>query len=311
MKQFLKIVSVFGCLVWLLALCADYAISKGLQHSHDRKFVVWNDIYHKSLNADLLVLGSSRAWTGYNTYILDSMLHVNSYNLGIDGQSIYYQILRYHTYRRFNQRPDVILLNVDYYSTFSSTSEKQYEREQYFPYFYDWELIRQVKDDKEFTILDRFCPLCRYIGYRYCFEMGIKTFFGVEESVGKDFYKGFQGQEIPWNSQPLWDKVRDLKIELREYEVLVDFIEEVKRENIKLLMARQPFYTGTDKYFNNVQDIERVFEELSERHDVPIVGEYETEMSGSTEYFYNHSHLNKKGAERFTIELCKKVIDRI
>ena len=46
-------------------------------------------MYQDSLNADVVVLGSSRAWTQYNPTILDSMLNTNVFINGIDGSAIY------------------------------------------------------------------------------------------------------------------------------------------------------------------------------------------------------------------------------
>lgn len=95
MKRFFQsILIVFGLLI-AVSIPFDYAFSNYLLHSKARKYVVWNDIIYDSVSADLLVLGSSRAWVQYDTHIIDSLLNTNSYNLGIDGGALNKQMLRY------------------------------------------------------------------------------------------------------------------------------------------------------------------------------------------------------------------------
>ncbi len=117
MKRFLIQFAIWLGIAFVVAILIDLMISSGLRKTDIRKYAVWNDIYKGGLHSDLIVIGSSRAWCGYNTYILDSLLNCDSYNLGIDGHGIEYQILRYDTYCRYNNPPQVVLVNIDFLST--------------------------------------------------------------------------------------------------------------------------------------------------------------------------------------------------
>ena len=178
MRQF-----IFRFIIWLLpvvvmALVADYVVSSGLRKTDIRRYAAWNDIYDGKIDADLVVLGNSQAWCSYNTYIMDTMLGVNTYNLGIDGHSLHYQLIRYDTYRRFCPKPKIVLLNVCYTGTFTIMADEAYDREQFFPYINDRVLISQVAKAKRITWIDRHVPLCRYFGYREDVENGVSSFFG-------------------------------------------------------------------------------------------------------------------------------------
>lgn len=134
MKRFIFIVfSVLGFLI-SFNLCIDLFLSHRLQQCQERKFVGWSDITQKQLNADLLIMGNSRAWAQYDPAIIDSVFNINSYNLGIDGSPFNRQIVKYNIYRHYQAKPKCIIVNID---CFSLTWRKGYEREQFFPYMWD------------------------------------------------------------------------------------------------------------------------------------------------------------------------------
>ena len=98
MKRFFKLLGVFGVILLLLSVAADYVISSGLRKSNNHLYSVWNDIYDSSIKPDVLIMGSSEAMYGFNTYIIDSLLNCNSYNIGVDGHALEFQLLKYNTY---------------------------------------------------------------------------------------------------------------------------------------------------------------------------------------------------------------------
>ena len=116
MNKFIKIFFFFTVIVTILSLATDYIISKGLRKCNLRQFQVWNDIYASNINGDWIISGNSRAWCSYSPKILDSVLHCNSYNIGIVGCPVNYQLFRYNTLIRFNPKPKYLIQNVDLYT---------------------------------------------------------------------------------------------------------------------------------------------------------------------------------------------------
>lgn len=178
MKRFLIHLAFWLLFASIAAVFFDVMISSGLKKTDIRKYSVWNDIYKGDINAEVLVIGSSRAWCGYNTFILDSLLECNSYNLGLDGHPFDAQLIRYKTYRRFNLKPSLIIVNTDFLSSLHNSAESQYEREQYFPYINDSILINSIAEVKHITWLERHVPLIRYFGYREDIADGLESFLG-------------------------------------------------------------------------------------------------------------------------------------
>lgn len=297
--------------IWLgiaffVAMLIDLVISSGLRKTDIRKYAVWNDIYKGSLHPDLIVIGSSRAWCGYNTYILDSMLSCDSYNLGIDGHGIEYQILRYDTYCRYNNPPQVVLVNIDFLSTLGVSADSQYEREQFFPYIHDKELISRVSSAKKITCLDEYMPLVRYFGYREDFEEGVMAFLGKTQFVDGGMYKGYRGNEYKWEEGSVLpnDTLISASIDKEAAGLLDSFVQRLCNEGVKVVLVKSPVYQPLMEKFVNIQESDSVFASISNRYGIPVLSYYCSNICFDKSYFYNPSHLNKKGSESFTLALC-------
>lgn len=305
MKRFICRFGIWITIAVALAIATDYVISTGLKKTDIRKYSTWNDIYKSGLDADLLVIGASNAWSGFNTYIFDTVLNLNSYNLGIDGHNIDYQIIRYDTYRRFNSKPKIVLINT-IFGTLGTSAHIQYEREQFFPYIHDKELISRVAEDKNISWADRYVPLIRYFGYREEFENGIMSYFGKTDFFDDGMHKGYRGNEYAWDRASLSkDTVFTLPINSESVLMLDSFSKRLKDDGIEVVYVKSPIYFPLRSKFTNLEQTDLVFDSISRKYNIPILDYYFSDISMDSVYFYNPGHLNKKGSDLFTYELCK------
>ena len=151
MKKFLYKTLLFACFITFCAYGLDMFMSWRLRTNENRIYAAWNQVYNSDLDYDLVVNGSSRAWTQYNPLILDSILGINSFNLGIDGSAINRQIIKYRKYRDLHGAPLYLIQNIDL-GTMGYTNG--YEREQFFPYFfYDKDLILEYDQYENFSLM--------------------------------------------------------------------------------------------------------------------------------------------------------------
>lgn len=306
MKKFIVRFLIWFMILFLASILVDWMVSSGLRKTDIRRYAVWNDIYGGEINADLVVLGNSQAWGSYNTFIMDSMLGLNTYNLGIDGHTLRYQLIRYETYRRFNPQPKVILLNVCFFGTFSIMADEAYDREQFFPYIDDETLISQVSEAKHITWLDRHLPLYRYFGYREDVENGVSAFWGSSDFQDGGMHKGFRGNDNSWSSKGIPEKVCD-SIDVKLVDELERFAENCDRERIKLVFVKYPMCYPILEHVGNLRESDSIFEAVAGRYNMPILDFYHSDISRDSTNYYNYSHLNSKGAELFTIGLCRKL----
>lgn len=311
MKKFLKIFGIFIFVLWVCALTLDVIITNGLRHFDTRRLSTWNDIYDGKVDGDIIALGSSRIWSGVNTYVLDSMLKCNSYNIGLDGHPIDLQIVRYNTYRRFNGKPKILLLNADFLSTLGNTSEEGYEREQFFPYIWDDSLINVVKERKKITILDRYVPLYRYIGYRKWIDFGWGYYFGRKDLVEGGMHKGHLGVTYGWSRGSLdTDTIFSASTDATAAQMMDKFIQDLTADSVLVILMKTPVYLPLRDKFCNIEFSDSVYDSFAQKYNIPVLDFYFEELCSDSTNFYNPSHMNKKGSEVFTRRLCETIIEQ-
>src|ERR1700747_729442 len=121
----------------------QHIVDTGLRKSRYYYYSEWNDLFNGKINADLVVMGTSRAWVQVSPGILDSMLHLNSYNLGMDGTAFKIQYERFKMYMQHNKKPKYILQEVGYTSTLVK-SDQLPVLQQFLPYLNDpivWKMV--------------------------------------------------------------------------------------------------------------------------------------------------------------------------
>lgn len=242
----------------------------------------------------------------YDTHIIDSMLGCNSYNLGIDGHTIEYQILRYETYCRYNPQPKIVILNVDFFSTLWSMADSQYEREQFFPYITDGFVISKVRKQKRITLFDCYVPMFRYLGYSGEYRNGVLHYFGSGIDTDAGLYKGYRGNDIPWVEPDADSPIYQLDVE--NVQLLDCFISNLHKEGIEVILVKAPFHDWMYEHYRGVELSDQVFQSLADKYNCPLLDYYHCDLSHDKKFFYNPSHLNKLGSEQFTSQLCNDII---
>lgn len=292
MKQFIRtILLMLGIIVAVSALLDAY-VTYRLQNSRQRKYVMWNDIIQRQIDADLLIMGNSRAWVQYDPAILDSILGVNCYNLGIDGSPLNRQIIKYNIYRHYQAKPKCIIVNID---LFSLTWRDGYEREQFFPYLMCPFTRKEFRKIEHFSIAELYVPLNRYSTYSGIYSM-------LKECETNDvLYKGYQGQDEQWNPTE-FKKVETCHFNKddKTTRMFEDYLNQCTNEGIKVLFCYAPIYIGLTQKIENLQEMYGTYQSIANKYNIPILDYTYDAMCSDTTYFYNAMHLNKTGAEKFS-----------
>lgn len=291
MKKFLIHSVVFAAILWVFAIIADIYVSNNLRYSKERKYTAWNGIYNDTTYYDLVINGSSRAWVQYDPHILDSILHLNTYNLGIDGSAINRQIIKYHKYCELHGQPKYLLQNID---IFTMARTFGYEREQFFPYFfYDKDLLHKADKYEHFTLLEKYIPYYRYIGIDlHDWDAGL--------------YKGYCGQDKAWDGS-MFSQMDTVQVSsdssmLRLFD---DFLTEQAYLDTRVIFVYSPIYHGVIDKCPDTGKMYTMYDSLAIKHHLSILNYIEMPLCYDTAYFYNATHLNRQGAEIFTTRLAQ------
>ena len=307
MKRFLRDIGLFIVLILVIAVIGDVIVSHGLRKTTIRQYAVWNDIYNgTNLDNDLVFIGASSCWAGFNPCVLDTMLGISAYNLGIDGHPwLPCQPLRYNTYMRYaKKKPNVVVIVFDE-GSFDKTGQP-YEREQFFPFIWiDDSLVTKVSDCMELTFMDRYCPMWRYIGYREEIEHGIVSFFGKQSFENDGLYKGHRGNEYDWDraSLNILDSVQ-LPFDTDAANSIVQFIMDRKAEGQTVVLVKVPIYHELQERFTNRTEMCVQYESVAKEAEVTLLDYWDHPIVQDSIYFYNSTHLNKRGANLISEKLA-------
>lgn len=298
MKRFIILVIAIAGVLYVLNLGIDYYISHRLQGCKEQKFAGWGDITQNQLNADMVIMGSSRAWVQYDPAILDSILGVNSYNLGLDGSKLNRQVLKYTIFNHYQTtKPKYIIVNIDCFCASEWTFG--YQREQFFPYMLDPFTRREIIKVEPFMWSELYIPLYRYTTYK-----GVLAIL-KESKYDDGLYKGYKGQDTEWNGSLFSDdEVIHFTVNEDGWHMFDEFLKERHEEGIEVVFCYAPIYTRVTEKLDNAEEMYNAYKELAGKYDIPIIDFNNLDMCRDTTYFYNDTHLNKRGAELFTSQLA-------
>ena len=298
MKRFLLTISCAFLALYVINFGIDIYVSHQLQKSRERRYVGWNDIIHRQLSADMVIMGSSRAWVQYDPSILDSILQIKVYNLGIDGSQLNRQIIKYNVYNHYQRkRPHYIIVNIDYCSTLGWTTG--YEREQFFPHMLTPYTRNQIKSVEPFSFAELYIPLYRYTTYKGLFALLKEIFYDG------GLVNGYQGQIREWDGIAYNDmKTFHFGKNDSTMKMFNEFLAERHAEGIKVIFCYAPIYIGLTKKVENMQEVYDTYESLADQYNIPILDYTYSDISKDSTYFYNATHLIKQGAEMFSVQLA-------
>ena len=304
MKKFLVKVILFLLLIIISATLLDLFLSSRLLRNENRMFSTWSQIYNDSTNYDLIINGSSRAWTQYNPIMLDSILNINSYNLGMDGSGITRQIVKYRKYCEFHKPPKYLIQNIDFITIDTTFG---YEREQFFPYFiYDRNLMREMDTYEKFSFAEKFIPGYRYMGYRDVLTEAL--FHYSSQARFEILFKGYHGNNSKWNGSELakLDSVV-FSCNTEALHLFIDFLEQTTNNGTKVLFVYAPVYHEVRTKMINEHQMYEMYDTIASHFNIPILDYNDIPLCYDTTYFYNGTHLNRIGAESFTIQLAHDI----
>ena len=295
MRHFIYKILIFGIISLLLCSVIDYAYSRVLIRSNDARYESWYDLMHGRIDADIVISGNSRAWVQIDPMILDSILNVSSYNLGMNGSAVDRQVRKYKVFKKYNKTPKLIIQNIDFQSL--SDCNRGYEREQFYPYFWSPSVREEFYETEPFSLAERYIPLFRYGG-----NFG----FYFPSSQPRHLIKGYMGGDLKWDGRKL-DEIDSISFSYDKSiaKLFNEFLFEMRNNGVKVVFVYTPIYVGATNKMTNLDEMYDFYRKIAEKYNIPILDYTYLDICNDTTYFYNSMHLNRIGAELFTKRLAK------
>jgi hypothetical protein len=310
MARFLKKLFFFflfcGCLCYFIS----YAVDSGLKKTRYGYFAQWNDLYRGKINADLLVLGSSRARQHFNTRVLDSALGLNSYVIGLEAYRLQMQLKVLQIYLRHNVKPKYLVLSLDTYTLHEDHNPYYYQ--QFLPYLDD-SLVRQAFTGygHNFSRADYLIPGHKYLGQRTWIIIGISEFASFKKYPESGF-KGFAGSDQPWDGS--FDRFQsahpsgvDQPLDAQDVKQLDEFLTYCRLQDICVVLVFSPEYKPAQDLCSNRGSVISVYRTMAMNHQVPFMDYSDDPISSRKDLFYNSQHLNSEGAYLFSEKFVSQV----
>jgi hypothetical protein len=259
---------------------------------------------------DILIMGNSRGKSHFDTHVIDSLTHKQSFNLGIGGYPINAQLLKYQLYREHNRKPELIIQNTDYMTIrVMSDIRNQHESEQFFPLVYDKAMRDQLRKNG-YGFLELNMPLYRFFGYQQVIKNGLMEALHIKH-YSRPSYKGFLPEKGQWNGSEL-ARMKPENVVLSEEgrALFEDYLAQCRADSIQVVLVNSPLYAGAQEKLLGYDDARAYFEQVAEKFGCLYLDYTDTPVCQDTSNFVVSVHLNARAAREFTETLLEDLKSR-
>jgi hypothetical protein len=310
MNKFIANIITFSIIVLSVFYILNIVITTGLRKNDMIIYSNLAKLYNGKINADLIINGSSKAYVQVSPKIIDAVLSLNSYNLGLDGNFFILQKLQYELYEKYNKLPKIIIQIVSI-ETLKKAEGELYNYMRWAPYIDIGEVCNITKLYKGFSYIDYHLPFFRYSGYPIEIIEGILSSLNIHISASP-LYKGYRSHDMPWDRS--FDNFKktnkngiDISLDKVTCDLFEDYINNCKNNNIMVFLVYPPTYHKFKRYVKNREKLLAYYTKVSLKYNVQFLDFSQDELSKNKKYFYNSQHLNKKGSEIFTQKLAEEI----
>ena len=301
MKEFLiKVVcTLFVFLILIYGL--DFIIQegiRGLSYSDIRK---WDEVIEGDIDAEIIILGSSRALVHFDPRIIEIKSGKSCYNLGVDGNKYEVQKKILELYLAHNDSPKILYWSIDL-GMFKPV-DGVYEYEQFIPYWSDKIVQEILALNRGLNMSYLNYPIVRYANNKNLIYKGLAAYvpLHLKEPV---LVKGYRERDVNWDGRfdEFAKENRNGIAELVNDSLFHDFqllSASLKKKDIDVRWVITPYYQGALDLTLNSDDIIQKYKVGAEVIGVKFQNYASTPISKNIQNFYNGSHLNKNGVAQF------------
>lgn len=265
----------------------------------------WYQVYHGNIDAEVVILGNSRAEGNYNPKVINNYSGFSTYNLGLNGTPINQLLIRWNLYINHNKFPKILVLDVNY--ILMGEGKEIYDKFQYLPYTNTPEYGMVAKNLDAEYLWEKYIPMYKYRGY----EMDVIRRLRNSEANCKDWYKGYHGNEVEWIEKDYLSLKKRMVSDTSSFQpanyskgerALHEILAFCEQHSIKVLLAWSPdYYEFAPFRKDNKTYLNNLFTHLAttEGH-VEYFNFSDDSISYSKDNFFNPVHLNSHGSSAYS-----------
>jgi hypothetical protein len=263
-------------------------------------------------NADVLVLGSSRARHHVLPVILKERMSVSVFNAGINGQGFLYAFMLLDLWTRSHVPPKAILLHVD--PTSLSYSEEELARTHIFSgYFRESERVRSILLmrgkyewlkylSSSYRFNGKVLPIIKNLTVRY--DDTIDGYIGLKGSLEPGSISSRDPRKSPnEDSASFWDLKLSYLAELARY---------CKTNGTRLILFHSPrFQEDPETLAIWSRRLSALLMPYEGVEFLDLAAHTDELFAGRPDLFKDEAHLNERGSEVFSRLLADEVASRL
>ncbi len=263
-------------------ILADNKISAG--DGSKNRFLSAQD----SKKVDLLILGSSHAYRGYDTRIFKNA-GITSYNLGSSAQPLNLTNFIYHKY---NDRLSPKKLIIDIYPILLSNTGRESEVN-LLPLFYqDYSFVGETFKNFDIRVLNSLIYFQVFGNPNAAKSKPLKD----DEYVDGGYISSFK---IAKESKKYNPTV--LKIDENNIVALKNIVIDAEKKGIKVYLFQSPIPIERYKSFKNNNEVDSIMKSIGKYYNYNEVGAL------PKKYFFDDSHINQKGVDVYNKWVIEKI----
>jgi len=295
MKKFLKNILIFGVLFFLLEKLFIFFIVVSPDKEADKRLEL---LINGKINKEIVILGSSRGARNIIASEIEKKTGHTAYNLAYPGSDIEFHEFTVRTLLKYNKPPKVILLSVDYPMAFLTDSILNFRLDRLYPLVkYDYINDELVARDEKNKIMSNLFALSRM--NKTNFDIRQKHFTALDTLYPDGSMPiSFQKDNEDWTPSTTfvkYDSQKELKV---KRDCFLKIIAMCQQQKIRLILIQPPLFDPMDSAFR-----ERL-EQLTQNRVAFFDYNHQNPQYKNKDYFYDRTHLNRKGATIFTDEIA-------
>ncbi len=295
MKSFLKGFLLFILISSGILFAVDFLYSRTVAGSNEKAVACWRELMVGQYEADCIALGSSRAMNHIVPQVLDSILGVNSFNYGMGGAHFDDIKARYMLYRERKPLPGMVLINVDHSSLIPKTD---YDRYQYFPWFWDRSFRREVFPVRQFSFGERYLPMWRYKGRR------LRNLYPGKQVLNR----GWSSYDGRFDEKGFEDRTYPFGVEKRFEAYLNELLDTLGKDGSKVVLFISPYYKNALPNINGLDRMRSYYDSLAADRGILFLDYSDIAICRDSAYFSNPVHLNADGARALTDSIATDIL---
>jgi hypothetical protein len=270
-------------------------IQEGIKTANYREITKWNEVIQGGIDAEILVVGSSRALVHFDCEYIEKVTGKTCYNLGFDGTSIPLQKLMFDLYLSKNKAPESLIWSLDFHS-FTNKSD-YYGFDQLVPY-QENEIIQEILEIHETESYQFDLPIFRYSFNPQMKFYGLASYliaYAKEPVITKGYRKSTRtwgvGADVAEDNEAKGENIVMDEAIVRGF---YQYIASLKVQyDIRLIMT--PYYITKLEKFRNLSEAKEKLTAAAEAIDVNYLDLSATDLSLDQNNFYNESHMTTQG----------------